>query len=252
MCGRYALSAPVQRIVDYFTVREFFEDEAGPDLRPRYNIAPTQRAPVIRLAEGERVLQMMRWGFVPHWAKDPAALKSHPINARAEKASRSPMFRDAFRHHRCLVPATGFYEWRKRGKGQPKQPYLIRREDERPFAFAGLCSFRPEADDEALAATFTILTTEPNELVRPIHDRMPVILPEDRWQRWLSASAAETGELEALITGPPSAERWEAVPVSRRVNSPAHDDAKLVEPLGDGGKSDADPDAGAPPATLFG
>jgi putative SOS response-associated peptidase YedK len=218
MCGRYTLSTPGDLVAELVALEE------APQLTPRYNIAPTQEAPVVRLEpDGRRRLDLLRWGLVPHWAADPG-IGNRLINARAETVAAKPAFRDAFRRQRCLVVADGFYEWRPEGGG--KRPYHLRRLDRRPFALAGLWS-RWQRGEAPPLETFTLLTCEPSEAVRPFHDRMPVILPVDRYAAWL-APESDPQELAALLV--PYAEPLEGVPVSTWVNAPAHEGPRCVEP----------------------
>jgi putative SOS response-associated peptidase YedK len=222
MCGRYTLSSPGEVIADLFGLTE------PPRLQARFNVAPTQQAPVVRvLAPGSPpALELLRWGLVPYWAKE-ASIGNRLINARAESAAEKPAFRQSFRKQRCLVVADGFYEWKK--EGPAKQPFLIRREDRLPFAFAGLwASWRDPAGPPL--ETFTILTTAPNDLLRPLHDRMPVILARDDHALWLDPAGGDPGRLQSLMV-PAPAGGWEALPVSRAVNNPAHDAPDCVEPL---------------------
>ena len=176
MCGRYTLKTPVERLAEKFSLA----DLPPMTLKPRYNIAPSQPVAVIRLLpdDSDLKLAMLQWGLIPAWVKDPAkALK--PINAKAETVAEKPTFRDAFRHRRCLIPADGFYEWKQ--EGSRKWPVYIRMKDQEPFAFAGLweCWEGQEGKAKAIESC-TILTTEPNDLLAPIHNRMPVILyPKD-------------------------------------------------------------------------
>ncbi len=222
MCGRYTLT------LSGHTLAEAFELDDVPPFTPRYNVAPTQTMPVVRRAEGGgRSCDLLRWGLVPFWADDPA-IGNRLINARAESAAQKPAFRAAFKHRRCLVPADGFFEWRREKGG--KQPYLIRFGDGRMFALAGLWEcWKPEDQDPL--ESYTILTTSPNRVVKPLHDRMPVILPPEHWNSWLGLTGAAPPELEALL-GPHPAEEMEAHPVSRRVNSPANDDPGVLDPVG--------------------
>jgi putative SOS response-associated peptidase YedK len=218
MCGRFTLAAPAAEIAD------FFEVDARLNLRPRYNIAPTQEIPVVRAKEEGRELALLRWGLVPAWAKDPA-IGNRMINARAESVAEKPAFRAAFKARRCLVPADGFYEWQRAGKR--KQPFYIRRKDRAPFAFAGLYErWHDRAESESLE-TFAIITTEPNSLMAPIHNRMPVIIPEEAYDRWLDPE--ETGDPDLLVPYPE--EELTAYPISTWVNSPAHDDERCIEPV---------------------
>lgn len=194
--------------------------------RPRFNCAPSQLLPVIRLnKDGERVIDLVRWGLIPHWTKGKP--KSQPINARAETVATSGMFRHALDRRRCLVPADGFYEWLK--KGDVKQPIYIHLQDDRPFGFAGLWErWAPDESSERVD-TFTIITTTPNSEMRPIHDRMPVILPETAWESWLDRE--RKGSDVAALLQPYEDGRLETYPVSTHVNSPRNDDPKCVAPL---------------------
>src|ERR1700730_12780784 len=206
MCGRYTLSSPVELGADLFGLAE------TPALQPRFNVAPTQQAPVVRVeAPGApATLALLRWGLVPYWAEEPA-------------------FKHSFRKQRCLVVADGFYEWKK--AGPQKQPYLVRRRDRLPFALAGLWA-RWRTPEGPPLDTFTILTTTPNDLMRPLHDRMPVILDRTAYAAWLDPALSDLESLNAL-RAPAPPEGWEAVPVSRAVNSPAHDAPDCIEPLAD-------------------
>ena len=217
MCGRYLLTTPVDALSQLFRFME------RPNLGPRYNIAPTQDVPIVRLTrDGERrELILVRWGLVPYWADDPK-IGNRLINARAETIERAPAFREAYRRRRCLVPADGFFEWRKQGK--TRQPLLVRRQDRAPFAFAGLWERWRQPDGQILRSC-TIVTCPPNALVAPVHDRMPVILDEGDHDRWLDP---EAGGAELLRPCP--AEWLEAVEVSPRVNSPANDDPDCLAP----------------------
>src|ERR1700730_3785715 len=168
MCGRYTLSSPVEIVADLFGLAEI------PAPHPRFNVAPTQEAPVVRVeASGApATLALLRWGLIPYWAKE-AAIGNRMINARAESVAEKPAFRFSFRKKRCLVGADGFYEWKR--EGRKKHPCLIRRHDRHPFAFAGLWSSWRDPEGNELD-TFTILTTDANDFIPPLHDRMPVIL----------------------------------------------------------------------------
>jgi putative SOS response-associated peptidase YedK len=230
MCGRYTVSSPIEVIADLFQIAP---EEAGgaplPDLRPRYNVAPTQEAPIVRVLEpgGARRLELLRWGFVPYWAKE-ASIGNRMINARAESAAEKPAYRFAFKKHRCLVVADGFYEWKKLAGG--KQPYHIRRQDRGPVGIAGLWSRWQPAEGEKPLETFTILTTDANPTVAALHDRMPVILDPKDFALWLDPAVQDAEKLQALLAPAPDA-LLETVPVDRRVNSPAYDAADCIEPL---------------------
>ncbi len=231
VCGRFTLTQPARIVAETFGV------DAPPGFAPRWNIAPSQTAWAVVQAPGEarRRLEARHWGLVPAWVRDPAA-SPRPINARAETAPDKPMFRDAFRHRRCLVPADGFYEWQarppseggaaagRRGAGRDggKQPFHIRFRDRRPFAIAGLwANWRPAGGGDE-KRTFTLLTTQANALVASIHDRMPVILPPEAWDLWLDPTLDSRTPLVALLL-PHSDAAMEACPVGQRVNDARHD-----------------------------
>lgn len=227
MCGRYLLKAPAAAL------RRAFGFVEQPNLMPRYNIAPTQDAPVIRERrepKGERTLQMLRWGLIPWFAEDMKG-GAKLINARGESIATKPSFREAFRKRRCLVLADGFYEWRTEGK--LRQPYLIQRRDRAPFAFAGLWErWVPKTQPPVppYIDSFSIVTTSANALLAPLHERMPVILAPESCARWLDRGASEA-ELKALLK-PATEDLLTYVPVSPRVNAAAPDDAGLIEPTG--------------------
>ncbi len=218
MCGRYTLTS-----FDTL-IEEFGLIQTSLDLTPRYNIAPSTPVPVVG-NRGERRLELMRWGLVPHWAKDPA-IGNRMINARSETAAKKPAFREALRRRRCLVVADGFYEWKRDGKH--KTPFYIRRLSHGPIAFAGLWEYWQNADGTPLH-TCTILTTEPNDLMAPIHKRMPVIVERADYDRWLEPSPLPPPVLHDIL-GTPSSDGFEAYPVSRLVNSPKNDSPECIVP----------------------
>lgn len=221
MCGRYTLSAPGE------VVGELLGLEAVPALAPRFNISPTQESLVVRAAPGgQRQAEPMRWGLVPSWADDPS-VGSRLINARSEGVAEKPAFRSSFKSKRCLVPADGFYEWQKLAGGK-KQPWHIHLASGRPFAIAGL--WARWSKGEIPLETFTLLTTAPNEVAGRIHDRMPVILAPDEYDRWLDPELSDPEVLLPLLDSYPAAE-MAAYPVSNRVGSPSQDDPGLVVPL---------------------
>jgi putative SOS response-associated peptidase YedK len=222
MCGRYSLKTPLARVIDALgPLLPQFED-----LPPRYNIAPTQDVPAVRLnRDGQRVLTMVRWGLVPSWAKD-LAIGNRMINARAETISQKPAFRTAFERRRCLIPVDGFYEWKK--VDGRKQPMYVRFRDGHVFAFAGLWERWRPGPDEKPVDSCTILTTTPNPLMADIHDRMPVIVPRVEYDRWLSREVP--GSEVTGVLKPYDASDMEAYPVSTRVNSPANESPACVEP----------------------
>jgi putative SOS response-associated peptidase YedK len=221
MCGRYTLTASAEDLARQF-------DLVGPlpELEPTYNVAPSRDVAAVVAGGGERRLETFRWGLVPAWSKDPSR---GIINARSETAHEKPSFRAAFRQRRLLVPADGYYEWRKDGSGGGKTPFYFRMGDGSPFAFAGLWeSWRPKGGGEELR-TLALLTTAPNALGAEIHDRMPVILPPDAYDLWLNPDLRDPETLRDLLRPYPE-ELMEAYPVSRRVNSPRSEGPALVEP----------------------
>jgi putative SOS response-associated peptidase YedK len=226
MCGRYKLTTPAGML------REAFGFVERPNLPPRYNIAPTQEAPVLRQRrepKGERTLQNLRWGLIPSWAKD-GKIAGTLINARAETVDAKPAFANAFRKRRCLVLADGFYEWT--GEGGAKQAYLIARRDRAPFAFAGLWErwIDKRYGKETPIDSFTIVTTGANDLLHPLHTRMPVILPAADYVQWLDPDR-DPAALKRLLKPAPEA-LLAYVPVSKRVNSARVDEPGIVEATG--------------------
>lgn len=219
MCGRFTLTSSPQRLRDRFRLA------AAPEaLPPRYNIAPTQDVLVIP-ARTRRLLRPARWGLVPHWASD-LAIGQRMINARAETLTQRPAFRDALSRRRCVVPADGFYEWRR--VGRTRQPFFVAAPDGAPLALAGLWDLWQPPDGERLAS-FTIITTPANAVVAPIHDRMPAVLDDDALERWLDPGVADPAALSALLA-PAGETALHARPVSTWVNSPEHDDPQCLAP----------------------
>ncbi|KPK60829.1 MAG: hypothetical protein AMJ59_04305 [Gammaproteobacteria bacterium SG8_31] len=222
MCGRFAFYSPAE------AVSRLFSAEAETDLVPRYNIAPTQSAPVVRRdEEGVRRLSLLRWGLIPFWAKDPS-IGSRMINARAETVATKPAFRQAYRKRRCLVLADGFYEWQKVGSG--KIPWYIWHGAGAPFAMAGLWESWRGRDDTPLE-TCTILTTAAGASLAAIHHRMPVVLDSEGVETWLDPEP--DGARLAAIPERARLAPMEARKVSRRVNSPANEGADLIQPADD-------------------
>ncbi|WP_316411615.1 SOS response-associated peptidase [Mesoterricola silvestris] len=214
MCGRYALSSPLE------SLEAQFEAEAQALWTPRYNIAPTTPVLVVRNGAAGRVIVLQRWGLVPSWSRD-ASMGARMANARAETVAEKPSFRGPFRRNRCILPADAFYEWRA---GTPKQPFAIRPAGGGPLAFAGLWD-RWEGP-EGVLETCTILTTSANGAMAPIHDRMPVILAREDYGRWLDEGGTD------LLRPCPDA--WLQVhPVGPRVGNARNDDPTLLEPLDD-------------------
>lgn len=224
MCGRFTLNASPQ------DVARLFELPKVPPVAPRFNIAPTQQVIAVRLegSGSRRELAELHWGLIPFWAESTKGA-ARMINARSETAATRPAFRAAFRKRRCLLPASGFYEWRRRD-GR-KEPYYICRRDRAPFALAGLWERWHKGDAPAVESC-TVLTTEANALVRPLHDRMPVIIAPEDFGRWLDPEA-EAESLGALLRPCPE-EALTTYPVSRLVNSPKNDDPQLIEPVSTG------------------
>ena len=218
MCGRFTLVSP------FVAVTERFHASAPAGLRPRYNIAPGQDILCV-VAEGARRIEPLRWGLIPSWAKDPA-IGNRLINARAETLAEKPSFRRAFAKRRCLVAADGFYEWRPAGKR--KVPVYIFLKSRNPFGFAGLYETW-RAPDGREFRTCTIVTTVANDLVRPIHDRMPVIVPEGVEDRWLDPAEGDLGRLQAILT-PYPAEEMDAHDVMTVVNNASHDAPDCILP----------------------
>ena len=215
MCGRFALKAPAAELIQRFGLAECA------DLKPRYNIPPGTDIAAIRLSpEGKRVLHLLRWGLVPHWAKDPS-IGNKLNNARGESLTEKPSFRDAFRRRRCLIPADGFYEWSAQGK--VKQPFYISLKSGEPMAMAGLWESW-KAPDGNILRTCCVITTGPNAVMAPIHDRMPVILALEDWESWLSAPVED---IQGLVKPYPP-EPMQIWSVDRRVSKVGEDDAALM------------------------
>ncbi len=222
MCGRFALKTPIKTIADEFEVTETAL------YAPRYNIAPSQPVLVVRLNKEtvKREATFMMWGLVPSWAKDPG-IGQKMINARAETVAEKPSYRGPFKNKRCLIPADGFYEWQKLDKG--KLPYYFHLKSGRLFAFAGLWEFWEDNKGNELFSC-TLLTTQANETMSPIHQRMPVILKREQYRLWLDPATGTIEALRPLLQPLPSTE-IEAYPVSSRVNNPDNDDEKCMEPV---------------------
>jgi putative SOS response-associated peptidase YedK len=224
MCGRFVITLPKAAMADLFDLDANGIEAAM--LAPRYNVAPAQAIPVIAIGQdGARKLVMMRWGLHPAWMKEPPGAKSM-INARAETAAEKPFFRESMKKRRCLIAADGFYEWKR--DGETKQPFFIRRADGRPMVIAALWE-RWRGPDGADMLTAAMLTIGPNAVMRPIHDRMPVILAPDAFAVWLDPKAPMEAVLWLLQPAPDTA--LEAFAVSRRVNRPQEDGPDLIAPV---------------------
>lgn len=223
MCGRYRLSRRKQIIEEYFGSATWDDDWS-----PRYNIAPTQQIPVVRQSPKEPIRQasLMKWGLVPSWAKDASGVASM-INARSETAPALPAFRDPFKYRRCLIPADGFYEWKRTGTS--KQPFCFEVNDGEVFAFAGLWDGWRNAE-RLWIKTCSILTTTPNAVTSTIHDRMPVILHPDNYDLWLDPGMTNVAAVSELLK-PYDPRLMRAYPVSPRINHVANDDEECSRPV---------------------
>ena len=222
MCGRFTQQRPASELAEIFGAEPLVDDPGG-----HYNVAPTDDALVVVQRDERRGLTAYRWGLIPHWATE-ARVGSKMINARAETITSSPAFRDAFVRKRCLVPVDSFYEWKR--EGSVRQPYRIVRRDGRPLALAGLWAGWKDPASDIVRRTFTIVTTTPNEAIAGLHDRMPVIVAEDAWARWLDPAPADPGELLGLLV--PSEEvELDVYAVVRDVNDVRRDGPELITPL---------------------
>lgn len=217
MCGRFYLDAPDELVLSYFGL------EGGIHLLPRYNIAPSQDVPIIRQAGRDRELVMVRWGLLPAWSREEKTRYSM-INARSDTVAEKPSYRQPFHKRRCLVPASGFYEWRKMFHG--KQPYRIGRADEGLMALAGIWEHW-EGNGKAIESC-SIIVTDANERIRPIHDRMPVILDPDQFNDWLDPDNSDVNALQDMLQ-PYQDDEMSSWPVSTAVNSPANDDPRCKQ-----------------------
>jgi putative SOS response-associated peptidase YedK len=250
MCGRFTLRTPAPVLIAHFDL-DVRGDRQLPLFEARYNIAPTQDVLIVRADpdDGRRIAMMVRWGLIPAWSTDPKAVAGPPmINARAETLAEKPMFRSAVRRRRCLIPADGFFEWQKSSGGArgKKQPFYIHRPDHAPFAFAGLWemwsmrsvepspnpSLRGRGNDEPDAPlvieSCTIVTTEANDTLRELHDRMPVVLAPCDYSAWLDPKTDDPAALQHLLA-PCGSEELVAEPIGTHVNKVANDDSKCIE-----------------------
>jgi putative SOS response-associated peptidase YedK len=220
MCGRYTVNASPEAL------RTHFGYEEQPDFPPRYNIAPAQPIGIVRLVDGKRQFALVRWGLLPSWVKDPRTF-SLLINARGETVMEKPAFRAAMKRRRCLIPATGFYEWQ--ANGDRKRPFYIRAKSGAPLAFAGLWETWTGPNGEELE-TAAIVTTTANSTLSAIHDRMPVIVPPEAFDLWLDCVNVDAVTAAALI-GPAPDDLLEAYEISTAVNRTTNDSSKVQEPV---------------------
>lgn len=221
MCGRFVQKAHPEEIE-----KEFKVGKINPKIfAPRYNIAPSQLIPAVLEKGGTRLIEELKWGLIPHWSKDDS-FASKLINARAETLAEKPSFREAFKSRRCIIPASGFYEWDKKGKGA-KQPYYFFLKNKEVFGFAGLWEEWTDKESGEITETCTIVTTEANEVLERVHDRMPVILKAKNYDEWLGEEESDTARLQNLLAPFPAGE-MEFHAVSRAVNSPGTNSPELI------------------------
>jgi putative SOS response-associated peptidase YedK len=222
VCGRFTQERATSELAEIFGATDLADDPGG-----RFNVAPTDEAAVVVQRDAERAVVRYRWGLVPHWADDGRGA-ARRINARAETVASSPAFRESFARRRCLVPVDSFYEWRR--EGPVRQPYRVVRTDGRPLALAGLWSGWRDPADGIVRRTFTIVTTTPSRLISTLHDRMPVVVPDEAWGLWLDTTSTDPGELHGLLV-PAEAAPLEIHPVPRLVNDVRRDGPELIERL---------------------
>ena len=220
MCGRYNIIPNAQAWIEAFDIQH--GKDVILNLKPHYNVSPSQDVPAVRIEDDQRTACLLHWGLIPFWAKDKD-IGYQTINARSETVADKPAFRSAFKRHRCFIPASGFYEW-QRTNG--KQPYNIRMKDGRSFAFAGLWEHW-EHENEAIESC-TIIVTAANDLMKPIHDRMPVILNPQDYELWLDTNVSDKAKLLPLLS-PYRGKDLEYYPVSKMVNNPKNDRPELVK-----------------------
>ena len=227
MCGRYVQTSSPAALAERFRVDEVHAEASGPD----FNVTPRRELPVVLERDSVRVLEKLRWGLIPVWAKD-STIGDRLINARAETVASKPSFKRAFASRRCIVPADGFFEWQVIPGRKQKQPYFIFGRDRLPLAFAGLWeAWRDPADPDApWIASFVIVTTAANEILAPVHDRMPVILPPSTWDAWLEPENHDVDALAQMLVPAPS-DALDLYAVATAVNRPQNHGSELVEPL---------------------
>ena len=245
MCGRMTQQRPTSELAEIFDAEDRIDGPGG-----RFNLAPTDEAAVVVQRDEARAIVPYRWGLIPHWSES-ASTGNKMFNARAETLDRNSAFRYAFAKRRCLIPADAYYEWKRAAK--VRQPYAIKRPDGRPIALAGLWAGWKDEDTGEVIRSFTVITTAANEMMSRVHNRMPVMIPEEDWDKWLDPSRLEgeaLAELKGLLV--PSDEDWlEMYPVSRRVNDVRNDGPDLVEEIPEdevarGGEPTSDPPESRP------
>jgi putative SOS response-associated peptidase YedK len=222
MCGRFTQERPASELAEIFGAEPLSDDPGG-----HFNVAPTDEAMVVVQRDDRRAVTGYRWGLIPHWA-ETAKVGSRMFNARAETLATSPAFRDALVRKRCLVPVESFYEWKR--EGTVRQPYRVARSDGRVLVLAGLWSGWRDPATDTVRRTFTIVTTTPNDALADLHDRMPVIVPDDAWARWLDPAPADPSELQGLLQ-PDDTVGLDIYAVSRAVNDVRRDGPELIQPL---------------------
>ncbi|MDZ7761699.1 MAG: SOS response-associated peptidase [Desulfovermiculus sp.] len=225
MCGRFGLWANPKQVADHFQLQEQLP------FTPRYNIAPSQEVLAVgQTEEGTRKAAWLRWGLVPHWAKDEK-MGYKMINARAETIFTKPAYKTPAKRHRCLIPASCFFEWQRSDKGSKKQPYCIRPKDEGLFAFAGVWEHWQDKEAGKKINSYTIVTTRANKAVAELHDRMPVVIWKENFDLWLNRSVVDPEQLQPLLE-PISSQELEIYPVGLEVNSPANDSEEVIRKVG--------------------
>lgn len=228
MCGRFTLNAKPGEIEREFAAAAVGAAKQAEETTQRFNIAPSQIITAVRQFESERIVSGLKWGLVPSWAKEES-IGSRMINARAESITEKPSFRNAFRSRRCLIPSSGFYEWKRLGDKAGKQPFYFYLTNKPVFGFAGLWETWKTVEGNELE-TCTIITTEANAVLAPVHDRMPVIIKPENYEEWLDPKEMDTDYLQKFLAPYPP-EEMQSHAVSREVNNPTFDAAELINPL---------------------
>ena len=221
MCGRFTQTASWEKMEKEFSIKTPESDL----FQPRYNIAPMQIVPIVRDSENEREISELKWGLVPSWSKD-VAIGNRMINARADTLTEKPSFREAFAKRRCLIPTSGFYEWAKTDSGA-KQPFYFYLKEKEVFGFAGLWEEWIDKETGDLLETFTIITTAANDVLKPVHDRMPVIIKAENYEEWVDTKIKDTEKLKKFLM-PYPANEMDSHTVSRAVNSPTANSPELI------------------------